>query len=532
MTGVSLPAIAALVRTGAVGRGWALFEAGGYLAQTEDPAALAVKGRLLKARARRAQGRTRMDLMAQAASAYAAAHALSPAPYLAINAATLSLLAGELIAAQEQARTVLAMLDARPAPADTPYFLAATRAEALLLLQDRPAAEAAMGHAAQCDPDGWDDRAATLAQLREVLAATDQDPTWLDRFAPPASLHFAGHMGFACGGAAEADLTRQLGAILSHGQFGFAWGALAAGADIIIAEHLLSAGADLHIVLPCPIEQFAAQSVAPAGTGWTARFRALLPQIASLQIAAACCGSAHDPLATAHAGELAIGGALNNSQRLGTSATQLVVVDEHGGGTNTARQAALWPGDRGKQKRLTLSRDAAVETMFPIEQNDQARGLAVHLAIGLDEIAGSASLSSDRVEVLTRPITKVLETLPAGSVRAAPGRWECTLTDPNQALDALAGLLAIPGSSPAIGVHLAISTLVRDPASGALLPYGGAPAVARQVMELAPPGLALASDPFGVTMAVRGGGPLRSELYLPDAPDLGGPIHTLLPRDQ
>lgn len=528
----TLPAIAALVRSGAVDRGWALFEAGGYLQREDDPAALAVQGRLLKARGRLAGASQRRQLLAEAAAAYGAAHALSPAPYLAINAASLSLLAGDPATAEAGARAVLALLDAPEPPADTPYFLAATRAEALLLLSDREGAEAALDQAVQYDPDGWDDRATTLTQLREVLAAQGQDSAWLNRYTPPASLHFAGHMGLASGGSAEAELARQLAGTVPPGRYGFAWGALAAGADIVIAEHLLAADAQLHVVLPCPVEQFEAQSVAPTGPQWTERFRALLPQAASLRIAATGTGSAHDPLATAHAGELAIGGALNNASRLGSCVAQLIVTDEHGGGANTARQAALWRGDLGTQMRLTLPRDAAVEKLFPPEAPDPARALALHVAVGLDGLAGAQQSSSEQITRLIAPVAAVLAALPAGSVRAEPGVWEFTATDLDLAFSIIARLLSISPAPPAIGAHLAISMLVKDPASGTLVPYGPAPALARQLMQLAPAGLALASDALAVTLAARPPGALGSELYLPDEDELGGAIHALLARNQ
>ncbi len=528
----TLPAIAALVRSGAVDRGWALFEAAGYAERSDDPAALAVKGRLLKAQARRAQGAARSGLMAKAAAAYAAAHALGPAPYLAINAASLRLLAGDPVAAAAGAGAVLALLDAPQPPADTPYFLAATRAEALLLLGDHGGAQAALEQAAGHDPDGWDDRAATLTQLREVLAAQGQTGAWLDWFAPPASLHFAGHMGLVNGGTAEAELTAQLPAALPAGRYGFAWGALAAGADIVIAEHLLAGGAQLHVVLPCPAVQFEAQSVAPAGAQWAARFRALLPRAASIRIAATGAGSAHDPLATAHAGELAIGGALNNASRLGTSAAQLIVTDAHGGGANTARQAALWRGDLGAQLHLTLPRDAAVEALFPPEKPDPARALMLHVAVGLDGLSGSEPPSSDDIAAMIAPVAAVLAALPAGSVRAAPGLWEFAAIDLDQALPVIAQLLCISPAPPAIGAHLAISALVRDPPSGALVAYGPAPALARKLLQLAPAGLALASDAVAVTLAARPPGVLRSELYLPDEDELGGAVHALLVQSQ
>jgi hypothetical protein len=218
----TLPAIAALVRAGAVKRGGELFAAGGHEARPDDPAALTVKGRLLKAQGLAATGETRRALMAQAASAYGKAHALSPAPYLAVNAATLHLLAGANDSAAIGAQSVIAILDGPSPPADTPYYLAATRAEALLLLGDRSGAERAMTEAVRHDPDGWDDRAVTIAQLRGIVAMQGGDGAWLDRFAPPSSLHYAGHMGIASSGSSEAQLAAALDPLLASIRPGFA----------------------------------------------------------------------------------------------------------------------------------------------------------------------------------------------------------------------------------------------------------------------------------------------------------------------
>lgn len=522
----ALPALTALARAGAAGRAWDLFVTAGYLEHTADPAALAVKGRLLKGRGRLASGTERSALFAEAAQAYAAAHGLDPAPYLAINAASLSLLAGDAARATEGARGVLALLDAPDTPADTPYFLAATRAEALLILGEPAQAEASMEMAAAHDPDGWADRAATIAQLREIARATGSDSGWIERFAPPSSLHFAGHMGLASGGASEAVLATELDALFAANRFGFAWGALAAGADIVIAEILLTRGAELHVVLPCPPDQFEAQSVAPAGKDWTGRYRTLLGAATSVRSAADNATSVHDPLATLHAGELAIGGALNNAAMLASSAAQLIVTDENGGGINTARQAALWRASAGPQHSLTAPRDMQVEKLFPPEQPDPARVLAVHLSAGLDALAGDGTLHSAAIEQLTAPVAAALAQLPSGSVRAAPGRWEAVVEDFDLALATASNLAAL--GNVAVGAHLAIGPVLRDGPSGTLVPYGPAPTLARHLAALAPAGVALVSDVLAVTLAARGSDKVRSELYHPGENEAGGAIHTLV----
>lgn len=525
----TLTLIAALVRAGAVDRASELFAAGGHAARTADPAALALNGRIAKARARLAAAADQPPLFAAAAAAYRAAHALAPAPYLAINAASLSLLGGDAATARHDAEAVLALLGASPPPADTPYFLAATRAEALLLLGDRAGAEAALAKAVYHDHDGWDDRAATLTQLREVLTAQGQADDWLGAYAPPASLHFAGHMGLRAGGDSEIRLRAALDDWLGRQRIGFAWGALAAGADIVIAEGLLAAGAAVHLVLPCPVDRFTAQSVAPAGPDWVTRFETVLDQANSLRVAAETAASVHDPLATAFAGELAIGGAMLNAARMGTAAIQLVVLDEAGGGRNTARQAALWHGPAGSQVLLTAPRDAAVDALFPAESPDPARHLLFHAAIGFDRDEAGLR-DSARLTIRATRVAACLAAMPVDVVRAAADEWEIATPD------FAAGLAAVTALAPAcreagfepptIGCDLAMGQLIPDPASGGLVPYGPGRQLARRLMAMAPPGLVLTSDALAVTLAARAPGSLRTEPWLPDEPGFGGAIHS------
>jgi hypothetical protein len=484
---------------------------------------------LLKDRARLAPATERPGLLAEAAAAYAEANRIEPSPYLAINEATLLLLAGDPAASQEAARGTIAQLDAPEPPADTAYYLAATRAEALMLLGDESGARRAMETAALADPDGWHDRAGTIAQLREIAVALKQDPGWLEPFVPPASLHFAGHIGFAPDGASERQLRAHLERLLAAERIGFAWGALAAGADLIIAEQLLDAGCEVHAVLPCPPAMFETQSVAPAGAAWRVRYHAVLDRVASLRCAGEDPASVHDPLATAHAGELAIGGALLHARTLGAKVLQLIVGDEKGGGTNTATQAGMWRAELGQQVRLAVPRDLAVEGLFPPERDDPARVLAVHAAIALD--GPSAPVPAPVVQAISR----ALAALPPGAVRAGPGRWDFAYTDLDRALAVLIAVQdqcradgALP---PAIGAHIAIGHLVADPASGITVAYGAGPAQASRLQSLSPTGAILASDALAVVIAARGSPGLRTELFHFGDEELGSAAHLLLRRN-
>lgn len=507
-----------------------MYERGGYAARAEDPAALAVKGRLLKARARRLSGSQRAALMGQAGECYAAADSISPAPYLAINAASLALQAGDREAATARAQSALDRLALADDLTDTPYYLAATRAEALLLLGDKDGAEAALRAAVGHDPDGWSDRAATIGQLDEILAASGQDAAWLDQYRPPLSLHFAGHMGIASGGDAERRLATELERAFAELCPGFAWGALAAGADLVIAEMLLDRGCFVHAVLPCPVEAFAQQSVAPAGDAWLQRFRAVLPRCASVRIAGPQAASVHDPVATAFAGELAIGAALRNSNRFNSRCAQLIVADQSGGGANTARQARMWSAASGQQINLTATRDLSVEAIFPPEQPDPARRLAFLIFCNFDALIDDVDRDSARIAELTGPISAALSRLPSGAVRAGPGWWEIALEDSGLGIAALSSLLALcrdAALAPSIGAHLAICNLLSDQASGATVAYGPAPALARRLSELAAPGTVLASEELAVCLTAREITALQPEPYLPDEQELGGTAYLI-----
>lgn len=277
----STTAILAHARAGAAARAWALFEAGGLAERDDEPALLTLRGRLRKGLAQRLAGDARRAMLGVAAADYAAAAALRPAAYPLINAATLRLLAGDPEAARTLAGAALAALDDPAAEPDTPWWRAATRAEAALLRGDDSAtAAAALAEGAAVAPQAWEDHAVTLRQLRLVLAAQGRDAAWLDRWRPPASLHYAGPLALL---EPEAEVAAQIARLLDEERVGFAHGALAAGVDLLVAEAALARGAELHVVLPAPVEAFIAASVAPAGAAAVARCRAALDRATSLR---------------------------------------------------------------------------------------------------------------------------------------------------------------------------------------------------------------------------------------------------------
>ncbi len=332
----SLADILAQARSGALETAWATFLSSGHAERRDDPDALTLKGRLLKDRARRQSGAARARLYAAAGEAYAAAAALHPATYPLINAASLAFLAGDPDKARALAGDVLALIAGGAHEPETAYWLAATRAEALLLLGRRREAEDALAEAVVKAPDAWEDHAATLRQFAAILEAQAADAAWLAPYRPPPSLHFSGMMGLDGEDRAAREAIAE---VLATERPGFAYGALAAGADIVIAELLRERGVRLHIVLPCPVAAFAAVSVAPFGARWMPRFESLLADAETVEI----LGEAEAPLPAAIrlADEVAMGMALANARLLESTALALRVDDgDAEGGSSDLWRAA------------------------------------------------------------------------------------------------------------------------------------------------------------------------------------------------
>lgn len=243
-----LSTIIALARAGALDHAWAQYCAAGYDRDEVDPAALTVRGRLLKDHALRAEGEARRAYYLRSAEAYRQAAALQPATYPLINAATLSLLSGDRQQAEEIAREVLARIAAEPDEPETPYYRAATEAEALLLLGRREDARDALAAAVAAAPRAWEDHGSTLRQFVAIEAELGGDPAWLDLLRPPRSLAYVGFDGDPNEwlGSSAAD-------VAAENHAGFAFGSLAGPADLLIAETLLDAGLELHLVLPAAV---------------------------------------------------------------------------------------------------------------------------------------------------------------------------------------------------------------------------------------------------------------------------------------
>ncbi|HEY0412730.1 MAG TPA: tetratricopeptide repeat-containing protein [Allosphingosinicella sp.] len=530
MPPVPLSLIIAYARAGASAFAWERFVAAGYGRMTQDPAALNVKGRLLKDRALAHSGAERRRLYAEAAEAYrAAAAAAGASTYPLINAASLSLLAGDAARARDLAGQVCEHVEAHPDEPETPYWRAATRAEALLLLDREPEARAALAEAVALAPLAWEDHASTLRQFGLILAAQGRDAAWLDAYRPPRSLHFGGHMSFDSKVARREHLDETIRAVLEEERIGFGYGALAAGADIIVAEALLERGAELHAVLPGGPEAFAAVSVDPFGKAWRRRFDAVLGRAGTVR-GVRPLGIEPGRAMVGLGDEIAMGAAVMNARRLESRAMQLLVLPDEAAepGRAAPRAGALWAEAGWRQRIVTAPREALPPGEPPRLRAGPHRRLAV-LAI----MPGEGDGLAERLAAIAPRLAG------AGAAPVPPyftGREILfAYAEPVEAALAALAFARASAASPAagIGCHYGIADPVDDPFSGRPRLAGEAPALAAAAAASAPPGSVCVSGDFAAALAATGGTAIQAELAGELSPPPGEPpveLYTLTPR--
>lgn len=483
-----------------------------------DPAALAVKGRLLKDRALHAEGEGRRRLYAEAAQAYRRAAELGDATYPLINAATLSLLGSDEAASRALATEVLERIDRNPEEPETPYYRAATRAEALLLLGSEDEARSALAEAIALAPSAWEDHASTLRQFAIILASQGRDPAWLDAHRPPRSLHFGGHMAF-CAQPGPTSLSQEVAAILEAERVGFGYGALAAGADIIVAEALIDRGAALHVVLPGGVEEFASVSVDPHGTEWRRRFDSVLAAAETVRTVEPT-QSPPDEARIALADEIAMGTALINARLLASEGVQLLILAD--GDTEpesaSARSREAW-AQAGRQHIVSAPRDDIGVLSKTVRSAVHHR--AAVLAIRVDSVheGGTADL--------LRRIKTMLDQFPMPEFPPSFTGQVVILGYPDVARAAtMATMLAEEGVS--VGGDYGIVDSVEDPFAHGLHPVGRSADLAHAAATSAPAGTACITGDFAAALAVAAPHRFRSEQVGELAASTGGEPISLL----
>jgi class 3 adenylate cyclase len=343
-------AVLCLANAGALDAAMTMFHKLGLQDVTDDEDILCLKGKILKSRGLDKADATRSRILGQAADQYYKAYELRSGHYPGINHATLLLLAGDRPGSRKAAHSVLDSLGPdNGKTGERAYYRLASMAEAQLLLGEQQEAEATLAQAITLDPANYRARATTIRQISLILDHAGADKTWLDPMRPPRTAHFAGYLFSAGRGhrAMEESVVHQLEADVSHmirrKNIGFGYGALAAGADIVMAEALLSQAAELHIVLPIKAPDFIRKSVAPYGDEWVGRFDACIKRATSVRIASRNLFDLDEALLQ-FSSQVAMGQTIMKAEALASQAIQLLVWDGPGGDVTslTSSDYQLW----------------------------------------------------------------------------------------------------------------------------------------------------------------------------------------------
>ncbi len=293
-------AVLAAARAGAVDHALALSKSMGLKGDYSDEDITCLHARLLRDKAFSiANDDERSTFLKESAGEYEASFDHLGGYYAGVNAAAGHAMAGDADKAKTIATAVAALPelavdddladdidtdegarsdrdakhdDAWRDPPQRLYWRRATAAECLLIAGEKTTA-AAMFRLASVAPDAAPGKkSSTRKQLRRLAPFVGIDQEWIDGVVPQAkTLFFSGPMAGADlppDNDAYDGVARDIANILSRTEIDTAYGALAAGSDLIIAKALMNAGVKLNVFLPLPPHEFCRQSVEAFGEGW------------------------------------------------------------------------------------------------------------------------------------------------------------------------------------------------------------------------------------------------------------------------
>jgi len=333
-------AVLNLSRSGAADRAEALYEK--YeLATSREERIAALGARLLRERS--LAGEARLD---DAAGRYAEIYRRTQGTFPGINAASLYVFAGKLNEARTLAREVF---DACTKGRIETYDRAADATAAALIINELAAAREFIELCKTLSGDHYVWMASTRRQLAKICDTLGLGRALLGPLRAKMVIHYTGHMIARPGEAgrfpaeAAAQVATEIARYIKTHDIGFGSGSLACGADILVAEALLNANAELNVVLPFAAAEFREHSVARGGDSWAERFDHCLERAASVSYATED-QYLGDRVLFGYSGRLAIGLALLRAQHLDAPVTQLAVSDGAGGSeeAGAAADIAAW----------------------------------------------------------------------------------------------------------------------------------------------------------------------------------------------
>jgi class 3 adenylate cyclase/tetratricopeptide (TPR) repeat protein len=541
-------AVLALARAGSTQEAARRFSEYGLAdVDVEDVAALGA--RIKKDVALATEGKERRRLALDAAAAYRAISDRTGGYYPTVNAATLAFLAGDARTARSLA---VDTLDRVHTIGDGSYYAVATEAEAHLLLGDVETAHRALRKAAALHGDDYGALSTTRKQLRTICLAAEIDVDVLACLAGPRVVHFCGHRiaePDAAGRFSTPQVARaaqDVAEVVRRRRIGFAYGSLASGGDILWAEALLAAGAELHVVLPFALKEFIARSVEPAGQMWVKRFHRCLEAAVGVSYATddAYLG---DDLLFRYCSELAMGLALLRARYLDAEVDQLALWDGRGavGEAGTAIDVATWRRAGHTTTVVTPDgrrrRPGAALAAPPTAVVDDRHGHRVVRAMLFADLRGFSKLTDEQLPRFAEEVLGAFATAIDSHGNAVEFRntWGdgvyLVLSGPVQAAacaldlqDAMARIdlpaAGLPGHlALRMGGHVGPVFPIVDPVLRTPAFFGSHVSRTARIEPVTPPGAVYVTEPFAAALELAGHTSFMCDYvgHMPAAKDYG-----------
>lgn len=496
----------------------------------DDPKIASLSARIAKDRALQQEGVTRVPLLRTAASEYLKIYRNSQgdSSYTAINAATLSFLAGQGDEARSLAEDVIGMEGRDTAEDHTIYYEMATLAEAWIILGDLSKAADYIATAKSNSDRQIDSMASTRRQLSIICAAKDIDTAILDPLRPPRVAHYSGHRISndnsgrfpACDEEFVRDNVRQ---IVRDREIGFLFGSLASGADIICVEEGLALGCDVRVVLPFRTEDFIRESVAGADPKWEAKFREIT-ESGKVTVSYATEGRYRgQSLIYSYAARHAMGLAALRARQLDAEIQQIAVWDgaETGLDAGTSADIAYWKQTLGSPVNVVTPPNATTrnETAAPQPEQKIANARELHAMVFAD-VKGFSKLDDakvpDFVDLVLNPLSAIMDTHQSGI--KFRNTWGDGLflvfSDINAAAHCALDMQAVLADieyehhdmpadlSLRIGCHFGLVFPMRDPVTNTDGFFGANVNKAARIEPITPPGEVYVSEEFAARLSL------------------------------
>ena len=347
----------------------------------------------------------------------------------------------------------------------------------------------------------------------ELSISDDQRGALLSSIRPTPVIHFCGHM-FLAGWEAEQQIATDIRAILDEQDVRIAYGPLACGADILIAEAILDRGGELHVVLPFAEEDFLKTSVSIGGEEWLARYDRARNAAASVTFATQM-RCVNDDQQFAYCSKLVMGLAQLRASVMHAEIFQLAAWDRVPGSgvAGTAADYDLWAQLGGMTRVVSVPRERPPLKSVSVSPPQSQAHWALRSMLFAD-FAGFSRLDEDRLstflEVVMGRMAKVLDR--HGDAVLSRNSWGdaifAVVTSPSQAAkialeiqseldpDLLQSMGLPPEGGMRISLHHGPIFEHFDPVKGGQTFYGTEVTVAARIEPRVPVGSIYTTQPF------------------------------------